>query len=260
MRCHRWMATSTRRGSVRGHGLQRRPSPPRELSRLMLQTDRARFPPSRCNRAKRLRRARSVWRCGQRQAPPPVFARHLGGTRQWALGTVRRTLASVRFVPDDEVQHLIIQITADLNQVADAAPLHADEVDRAFKPKRARRCRASGKGNRDIAQATSRRNPTRIRGARSCCGRPPIRRACLADYKRPKRQAPLPSRGQNRRRFVCPRKADGDPQATTDLWHWSITSQIRSSTRWPRLRPLSCGATTSHPLPLDRHHPKHSSR
>jgi len=49
------------------------------------------------------------------------------------LRTVERTLASIRLVPDDEVQHRAIKFAAHLNQNADVAPVHADEMDRAFR-------------------------------------------------------------------------------------------------------------------------------
>ena len=81
----------------------------------------------------------------------------------------------------------------------------------------ARHCRAAGKGTRDIAPSTSRRNPERVRGPRSCRGEPPIPRACLALYKRPQPQASPPSGGQNCRHFARPRTAAGDLQAATDL-------------------------------------------
>ena len=72
--------------------------------------------------------------------------------------------------------------------------------------------RASPRGIRDIAEATSRRIPIRIRRARAPRAGSPIRRACLAAYKRPQPQATLSSTGQNQRRFARRRKAAGDPK------------------------------------------------
>jgi hypothetical protein len=41
-------------------------------------------------------------------------------------------LAGIRLVPDHEVQHIAIDLAADTDQNVDVAPVHADEMDRAF--------------------------------------------------------------------------------------------------------------------------------
>ena len=50
---------------------------------------------------------------------------------QLVLAAVEAALASVRLYPDHQVQHLAIDLTACLDQLADMAPVHADEMDRA---------------------------------------------------------------------------------------------------------------------------------
>jgi hypothetical protein len=48
------------------------------------------------------------------------------------LRTVEWALAGVRLVPDHEIQHGAIELASDVDQIADVAPVHAYEMDRAF--------------------------------------------------------------------------------------------------------------------------------
>jgi hypothetical protein len=47
------------------------------------------------------------------------------------LRTIERTLAPIGLVPDREVQHVTIKLSANVDQIADVAPIDADVVDRA---------------------------------------------------------------------------------------------------------------------------------
>src|ERR1700737_3813377 len=51
---------------------------------------------------------------------------------EFVLGSVERALASIRLVPDRQVQQSIVELAPDIDQIADVAPIHANKVDRSF--------------------------------------------------------------------------------------------------------------------------------
>jgi hypothetical protein len=52
---------------------------------------------------------------------------------EFMLRTVERPLASVRLVPDHEVQHCVIKLPSNVDQIADVTPVNKDEMNRPLR-------------------------------------------------------------------------------------------------------------------------------
>src|SRR6266568_1913826 len=53
-------------------------------------------------------------------------------SNEFVLGSVERALAGISLVPDHEVQHRIVKLAPDIDQIADVAPVDANIMHRGF--------------------------------------------------------------------------------------------------------------------------------